>query len=374
MGHEVFSRPSYSSSVSFYTSSGKSATSRGHEEVRRTGKLNPLVDPSEYGVIRRSLPRFEQEPSGLWRLTVGLPVPIEIRLDTTGSMGDNIDRALKVLPETYELSSQVLPGFDVQIAIGIFADCVDDFVLCRPQFEMEAEKIVNQLTLMHPESGGGGNGGEDPQYGLFGAAYLTDSRINKWGLKGYDFTISDEPARDCLSISQLERIFGESVMEKAVENSGFGISKNELPTTEEVVSALLGRAHAFFLEVEGWHRESTHRFWTKTFGEDRVVVLPNVDLLPQVQAVIIGLTEGTLSMDDTTPFLTENGVSKSNAERIVRSVSNIPIGAQATLRAKIKKPLPQKGDLFKRKTNLWPCEAGVEATSTADKDEGPGWL
>lgn len=381
MGRNTFTRSAYASAHSTYVPSSGPATRRAQEQVRRTGKLDPLVDPAEYGVIRRSLVRFEERADGLLELTIGCSMPIETRLDTTGSMGDNVDRALKVLPDLYDSCSRVLSGYDVHVAIGIFGDYMDDFILCRPQFEMEAEKIVQQLTLMNPEHGGAGNGGEDPHYGLFGAAYLTATYANSIGLKGYDFTISDEPARYDLSEQQLVRVFGKDVFDK-VKLNGFDLDRNDLPTTKQVVQDLLKRSHAFFLEVEGWDRR-THDFWTEMFGPERVVVLPRIELLPQVQAIIIGLTEGTLALDGVGEFLQEHKVSSEEIDQIVRSVSNIPIGAQVPLRADIR--VPQKGDLFREKpdvftkTNLWPIDASEvpesdpDAAATED-DDGPRWL
>ncbi|MPM78112.1 hypothetical protein SDC9_125123 [bioreactor metagenome] len=247
---------------------------------------------------------------------------------------------------------------------------------------MTSEKLVEQLTLMVPEGNGHGNHGEDPQYGLFGAAYLTASYNNRLGLKDYDFTISDEPAREYLDERELKRVFGPEVFEKLTEN-GFKIDHRDLPSTKEVVQDLLKRTHGFFLEA-GQQYSNTHSFWVDMFGAERVVVLPDVAILPHVQAVIVGLTEGVLSMCEVVDFLTENKVSKEEARLIARSVSNIPIGAQAELRKKVELEhrLPQKGDLFRAKTDLWPIdpseipqdEGGDNSTSSNPAQGNIHWL
>jgi len=376
MGRETFTRTAYKRAAASFVPKKGPATAKAEQQARETGKLNPLVDPAGYGVIRRSLPRFEQRGDGLWVLTVGTPVPNETRVDTTGSMGGNVDVAISVLPSAFELCSSVLLGCDLQVATGIFGDVCDRFVLCRPQFEMEAGKIVEQLTLMVPERKGGDTP-EDPHYGLFGAAYLTAAYIAKIGLKGYDFTVSDAPARDRLDERQLLRIFGDEVFAK-VEENGQQINSHDLPTTADVVHDLLKIAHAFFLQVGD--EEETEKFWKKVFGKDRVVILPGTELLPQVQAAIIGLTEGTLELSDAEDFLRKGNVSKEDAKRIVRSVANIPIGAQAALPNFNKRP--QKGDLFREKTDLWPIGQGELAlAATGNSDDigskpgaGPEWL
>lgn len=367
MGDRTPSQSSYDDAINKHVQPGQPSTARGFEEVRNTGKLHPLVDPAGFGVIRRSLIRLDVLPNGLFMVTVGRPVAHETRLDTTGSMGSNVEIAIRVLPHTYDLSAKMLPeGCDLQLATGIFGDCEDHFVLCRPQFEMTSEKLVEQLTLMVPEGNGHGNYGEDPQYGLFGAAYLTSSYNNRLGLKDYDFTTSDEPAREYLDEYQLKRVFGPEVFEKLAEN-GFQIDHRDLPSTKEVVQDLLKRTHAFFLEA-GQAYSNTHSFWVDMFGAERVVVLPEIKILPHVQAVIIGLTEGTLSMSEVVDFLTENQVGKEKARIIARSVSNIPIGAQAELRRAVEKEhqLPKKGDLFRAKTDLWPIDPSEVPQSEGD--------
>lgn len=369
MGRGTFSREAFRGASRTYVPKEGPATARAEQTARETGKLNPLVDPAGYGVIRRSLPRLEKQTDGTWLLTVGTPMPIETRVDTTGSMGGNVDVALRVLPAAYELAAEVLPGYDLQIATGIFGDVRDRFVLCRPQFEMVAEKIVEQLTLMVPERDGG-DAPEDPHYGLFGAAYLTAAHIVRLGLKGYDFTVSDAPARDILDERQLKRIFGDEVFEKVVEN-GHQLNRRDLPTTQDVVHDLLTRSHAFFLQVESDTYVTS--FWTKVFGRDRVVVLPSTELLPQVQAVIIGLTEGTLSLDQVSSFLRKHNVHEGDAQKIIRSVSNIPIGAQAALPNFSK--LPKAGDLFREKTDLWPVDSKELKAGKPGKDPGKvDWL
>ena len=377
MGHKKFTSAAYTEAARAYVPTRGSATLRAETQAMATGKLNELVDPSGYGTVRRSLLRFDQRPDGLYTVTVGCSVPVEIRLDTTGSMGGNVDVALGVLPETYGLSAKMVPGCDLHMAIGTFGDVQDRFPLCRPQFEMQAEKIVEQLTLMVPERAGG-DFAEDPHYGLFGAAYLSAAYINRIGQKRYDFTVSDAPARDRLSIKQLERIFGTDVLEKAASN-GHTVPLDQSGSylwTKDVVRDVIKESHAFFLQVG--NNFETEQFWTNLFGPERVITLPSVRLLPQVQASIIGLTEGTLDLQSLSDFLKEAGVDTADARAITRSVINIPIGAQAALPNFDRRP--KAGDVFREKTDLWPMDpndvpALPESTDEeSETSDGPEWL
>jgi hypothetical protein len=371
MGYKVFNDVTHRAATSFVPT--YNVTRRAEEEYRRTGQLDALVDPRGYGVIRPSRMRFDERPDGLYVVTIGTPVPVETRLDTTGSMGGFVDTAMRNLRDLYLLTQEMLPGCDLQISTGIFGDCADANVLCRPQFEMDPEKIVHQLQLMTPQRGGAGNGGEDPHYGIFGGAYLIDRYINKIGLKGYDFTVTDEPARYYLDESQLRRIYGDEVFDRVAEN-GFEINRRLLPDTKEVVNELLKRAHGFVLSVGD--RYNAVKFWQEMYGYERVVVLPNVDYLPHVQAVIVGLTEGTLDLERVESFLTDHNVERNAVREIMRSVVNIPIGAQAELPNYDRRPMA--GDVFRTKTDIWPMDPAevpaLELLSDKLTDDEPNWL
>lgn len=325
-------------------------TSKGQERHEQGLGLDPLVDPSSNGVIRRSLNRMEPEGS-LFRLVMGVAILIEERLDTTGSFRRNVDIAFKVLPRAYELLKKVLGRYDLQMINSIFGDALDNYILCRSHAEMGI-KIAEQMTLMVPEGGGKGNHGEDPQYGLFAGAYLTSADINRYGLKSYDFTVTDEPSHEPVLKPELERVFGKEVFDRVREN-GFEIDPNNLPTVKQVIDKLLERAHTFVFLVD--KDDEANGYWTTVISQNRIIYLDDTRYLPEVKAAIIGLTEGVLTLSDLEDFLVnEADVSKDVAKMIKRAVAGIPIGAQAQLENFDKIPL--KGDLFKEKRDIWPTD------------------
>lgn len=359
MGREVFTRDTYRKVMASERVAAVGSTARAEQQARITGKLDPLVDPAGFGVIRLSLPRVEKKKVGgkeLWELLVGTPMPVETRVDTTGSMGDNVDVAIRVLPNAFESWGNLLKGYDIQVATGIFGDVQDQFVLCRPQFEMEALKIVKQLTLMAPQRAGGDTP-EDPDLGIFGGAYLCRHYINRIGLKGYDFTVTDAPGRGKIDPKVVKRVYGDEAFDKVKEN-GHKVNSRSAIELNDVWNDLLDRAHAFVLQVNNSYQ--TTEFWTACVGESRLVKLPSTEFLPQVQGAIIGLTEGTLELSAVQDFLRECNMSKSDASKVADSLCNIPIGAQAALPNFGK--IPQQGDLFEGKpdvwedTNLWPVD------------------
>lgn len=377
MGREVFSRSSFSESRrDFGITRDTGVTARAEQQAKQTGKLLATVDPAQ-DVIRRSLMRFDERPGGGWIVTVGVPMPLESEVDTTGSMGGNVDISMKNLPDTYEMAAEVLPGYDLQMALGIFGDASDKFIFQRPQFEMTAKAIVNYLKDMVPERDGG-DWSEDPHYGLFAAAYLTDAYINRIGLKGYHFCISDADAHEYFTMSNMRRVFGGDVLEHVNANvqKCYGANKhfteariNSLQIGD-VVEDLLTLSHAFFLQVKS--NANAYDFWKEVYGRERVIQIPSTEFLPQVQAAIVGLTEGTLTLNDAADWLAQHKVDRYMADSLAGQLARIPLGAQAILRANLEHPLPKAGDIFQQKTDLWPSSYS-QVTTTAESG-GIDWL
>jgi len=375
MGKETFSRSSYSETKrSLGIIHDVGVTAKAEQQAQETGKLMSTVDPA-HDVIRRSLMRFDKSPSGGWIVTVGVPIPLESEVDTTGSMGNNVDISMRNLPDTYELAAEMLLGYDPQLAMGIFGDVADRFVFQRPQFEMTAKAIVGYLKDMVPERDGH-DLPEDPQYGLFAAAYLTNAYINRIGLKGYHFCVSDATAHDYFDMGNLCRVFGDDALKYVNTNVAecYGPNKHFTETQIEslrigdVVKDLLTLSHAFFLKVRP--NEYISNFWREIYGTERVIVIPTTEYLPQVQAAIVGLTEGTLSINDTVDWLRRHKVDERTANNLADQLANIPLGAQEILRAKLGRPLPKAGDIFKSKTDLWPTDGETTTTERGGMD----WL
>ncbi|HWQ60073.1 MAG TPA: hypothetical protein VN420_02905 [Candidatus Fimivivens sp.] len=385
MGDNTLSRTAYTSIHAKATQGGtRSATRDAEEQFHWGGGMDPLVDPkgpAHLGPVRLSLPRFEKQ-GNYWLLTRGIPMPEETLLDTTGSMGSNVDTALKVLMHDYEMSTggdrPVLGRYDLQIATATFNDVEDNVrdgkpVLCRTQFEAD-EKIALQMALLLPGRGGYGNGKEDPQFGLFGAAYLTNASINRYGLKSYHFAVSDEPLVETVSLTWLKAIYGDDVLER-IRGNGYDVDAKAMPDTAQVIRDLHEKAHAFFLQVDD--RKDVADQWTDLYGADHVISLPDgTRHLHFVKAVVIGLTEGTLDLHSAKEFLRGHGASADIANKVIRATAHIPLEAQK--RNEYFDRIPKAGDLFKEKTDLWPIDAreidaGAEDVAASD-DEPITWI
>ncbi len=341
MGDKPFSVDSYvSARRSYGITSDKDVTRTAERQARATGKLNEIVDPG-INPMRYSKIRLNPHRK-MWITTMGCPMDIEVSCDTTGSMGGEVDTEMKILPKLYEAIARVLPGYDPQLCLGIFGDVVDDFVLCRPQFEMEAEKIVRYLKEMAPQRAGG-DSPEDPQYAMFARAYLTNAYTNRIGLKGYHFIVTDATCHGSIRRQDLQRIFGNNVFENDLKNM------REIPSFKKVIKDLKAKTHQFILVVGS--RSSTYEYWREACGKKSVVRISTTRQLPEVISAIIGLTEGTVDITDI-----GNTVACHCDSSTIYDLNNIEIGAQAKLRQALPFPIPKIGDIFRTKEDLWPIQ------------------
>lgn len=353
MGYRTFSEDDYRTARRDYgVTSDTGVTRKAEQRAQDTGHLSEIVDPA-IEPIRRSMIRLDPHQKQ-WIVTIGCPMDIEVSCDTTGSMGGEVDTEMAVLPDLYKAVSKVLPGYDPQLCLGIFGDVSDSFVMCRPQFEMEAPKIVKYLKEMAPQRDGG-DSPEDPQYAMFARAYLTDAYTNKIGLKGYHFIVTDATCHKQITREEIKRIFGENVFNNELENM------SRIPTVEGVIEELKKKTHQFILVVKGY--ESTTDFWSQLCGEKSVIELKSTRQLPEVISAIIGLTEGTLDIGDLNNHLSSRDLN------LVRRLSKIDIGAQARLRHALPYPVPKKDDVFVKKGDLWPISAKKSNTEVVPEVE-----
>ncbi len=362
-----FDRSAYAGESAKVAAAGGDASHAGRQHYEATGALHALVDPAGYDLVRKSWPRYDELVNGKFRLGVGVPMLVENLFDTTGSMASNIRLIFDSLPKQYDLltagANPLLGRYDVQIMNAMFGDVEDKFVLARTQAEMDV-RIAEQLVLMIAE-GKGGDEPEDPEYGLFGAAFLTDPFINRYGLLPYHFMTTDATSHGRVDKRHLIRVFGETVFERCSDN-GFPMDQRDFPSgTDEIMSVLKKRAHAFAIMVG---RDSVN-YWRRYYGDEHVVVIDTTKHIAYVEAAIIGLTEGVLDLQSVVGFLTETGCSATVAREIQRAVAHIPLGAQ-TLFPNFDK-IPGKGAVFANKHDLWPvAEEGSEPEAAA----GGTWL
>ncbi len=396
-----YERAASAKGISFKTDSEgrrhvtKSVSDAAVQKMRETGRPPYEVDPASLGVIRRSLIRFNPLPDGTFVCTMGTPIAKASYIDTTGSMGNNNDITMAVLPEYFGVSKEVLPDgqYDLQLAVSIFGDVYhDDFGLCRPQFEMEAEKIVDYVSKMTPERDGG-DWREDPHYAAFAHAYLTDSYLRRAGLKDYFSMTTDAGMHEWgFDANVIEKLFGDGVWKGLAENGHPEITRKNLPSTAEVFNELHAHSHAFVIGVDSVNYGDRHEpqdpqelGYGEYFDRNHQLMIADTRCLPVVEAAVIGLTEGTLQPADVKKFLHDHQVSELNIKRVLPGLLRVPFRAQRVLEQESKVltgPLPKKGDIFANKNDInpirraedVPAEADVQPVKETPVEDSGDWL
>lgn len=178
------------------------ATTRGKttDEIYESRSIHKNLNPK--GVKLRESRDSADNPNS---------TPIIVAIDVTGSMGMIADVLARKGLGT--LFTELLEGKTVSnphvmfMAVGD-ANC-DQAPLQVSQFEAD-NRIVDQLTQIWIEKGGGGNNFESynlPWY--FAANHTEHDSLIKRGKRGYLFTVGDEQSPHALTVDQIERFIGD---------------------------------------------------------------------------------------------------------------------------------------------------------------------
>lgn len=194
MGSGKFDPGAYRAFTS--TTIGKST-----DEIYQGRKMHPDLNPK--GVNRESRDSVDNPES----------TPLIVALDVTGSMGIISDViAREGLGTLFTSIYDRQPISDSHIMFMAVGDAnYDSAPLQVSQFEAD-KRIIEQLTKIWLEHGGGGNNFENynlPWY--FAGAHTVHDAMEKRGKKGYLFTVGDEMAPKDLTVGQVQAICGDTL-------------------------------------------------------------------------------------------------------------------------------------------------------------------
>jgi hypothetical protein len=202
-----------------------------------------------------------------------------------------IKNKLGILMET--LINHKIPDAQIMfLAVGDH-EC-DNSPLQVGQFESGTEQINQWLKNIYIESGGGGNGGES-----YALAWLVAGRhtsidcFEKRGLKGFLFTIGDEPNLENYPHESLQKIMGYE--ELTTTGSLLSIFKNKNFTATQLVQEAQRLFHVFHLIVNQ-PGSTVISGWKKLLGEHAIVV-DNYENVAEVMASTVALVQGSLLED-----------------------------------------------------------------------------
>lgn len=168
------------------------------QQVYSSSRIDATLDPKN---TRREARDSATNPES---------TPIIVGLDVTGSMSDILDSMARQGLEV--MATQIYdrkPVSDPQLmCMGIGDAFCDSAPLQITQFESDIQ-LVDQLTKIWLEGGGGGNGSEGYMLAWYYAAFFTDTDAwQKRGKKGFIFTIGDDGPTPHLTREQIKEIFG----------------------------------------------------------------------------------------------------------------------------------------------------------------------
>jgi hypothetical protein len=231
-----------------YVAYTKTTTGKTTAGVYTSRSLDPSLDPR--GVMRESRDSTDNP----------LSTPVIVALDVTGSMGmlaDVIARnGLGVLFN--ELLDQK-PISNPHVMFQAVGDAnVDRAPLQVSQFEAD-NRIVEQLTKIWLEHGGGGNDFESynlPWY--FASRHTVHDSYEKRAKRGYLFTVGDEEAPQTLTRDQIEKVLGDTVQDVATPEAML----REAQRTYDVFHIMIGEGD-YASRAESKVRDT----WSKMLGQ-----------------------------------------------------------------------------------------------------------
>lgn len=266
MGSGKFDHVSYRA---FTTSTASLRT----EEIYTSRAIDPSLDPK--GVKVRESRDSADNPES---------TPLIVGIDVSGSMGmlaDNIARkGLGVLFEGIFDRKPITDPHVMFMAIGD-ANC-DRAPLQVSQFEAD-KRIIDQLTKIYIEHGGGGNHFESYNFPWYFAAFHTvHDSMEKRGKRGYLFTVGDECSPDDLTQAQIKQFCGDDL-------------QNELSTRDmlELAQRLYDVYHVVIKEGDyaRGHLGRVKQTWGDLLGQ-HVILLDDHNQLAETIVSAIEVAEG----------------------------------------------------------------------------------
>jgi hypothetical protein len=185
-----------------YRSFAASTKGKSTDEIYSSRSLNKDLNP--LGVKVRESRDSDDNPNS---------TPLIVAIDVTGSMGMIADvLAREGLGTLFTGVLERKPVHDPHVMFMAVGDAnYDHAPLQVSQFEAD-KRIIEQLTQIYIEHGGGGNNFESynlPWY--FAAFHTVHDSMEKRGKRGYLFTVGDEEAPHPLTKAQIKRFIGDDM-------------------------------------------------------------------------------------------------------------------------------------------------------------------
>ena len=262
-----------------YATTSVAARDSSVHEYFSSRQINEALDPK--GVMLRESCDGEDNPESN---------AIIIGLDVTGSMGMIAHEIAKEgLGTLIEGILERKPVVDPHILIAAIGDVAcDSSPLQISQFEAD-ERIIQQLTDIYVEGGGGGNNTESYDLPWYFAGTRTEiDCFTKRGQKGYLFTVGDEMPPAGLRAKDIKRVFGSDDQRNY--------------SAAELLEIAEEKYHVFHLIVEeggycrGRQKSKVIGSWKELMGS-RAIPLSNYRHMSEVILACIEISEAGEDVD-----------------------------------------------------------------------------
>lgn len=261
-----------------YASFSASTAGKSTDEIYTARKIDPYLEPK--GVkVRESRDSLDNPQS----------TPIIVGIDVTGSMGMIADTLARTgLGTLFTGVLERKPVTDPHVMFMAIGDAnCDSAPLQVSQFEAD-KRIIEQLTKIYIEHGGGGNCFESynlPWY--FAAHHTVHDSIEKRAKRGYLFTVGDEEAPHDLTKDQIARFIGDTP-EKDI-------------ATKQLLDLVRRSYDVFHIIIEEGDHASRHmdkvvKSWANLLGQ-RVIRLADHTKLAETVVSAIQMAEGANAVD-----------------------------------------------------------------------------
>lgn len=289
-----------------YRTYSASVASKPRDEVYTSRSIHADLNP--HGVTLRESRDSADNPRS---------TPIIIALDVTGSMGMIAEQIAKQgLGTLFQGILQRKPVSDPHLMfMGIGDIACDRAPLQVSQFEAD-NRIVEQLTKLWLEAGGGGNNHESYDLAWYFAARHTEhDSMQKRGKRGYLFTVGDEETPKALSGPKLQQFLGGSRRE--------GLDSRATLTEAQ---RLYDVFHIVIEEGDYARRASdqVRKSWNAMLGQ-RVIHLADHRLLAETVVSALQVAEGA----DHALAASGWGSGPATRNLINSAIQNLPRGVPA---------------------------------------------
>jgi hypothetical protein len=232
-------------------------------------------------------------------------VPIIVAFDETGSMGSVPVLLQKKLAELFALLLRKGYVEDPQLAVGAYGDLEIGEVAPIQIGQFESDNRADEtLDNIYLEGNGGGNGHESAAgIWYYAAAYTATDAWEKRGKKGYLFTVGDETTGGVRKSHWKHYVDPNSTLEGDL-------------TAQEVADLAKERwdvYHVIINNTAARGQRSIEHYET-LLGKDHVIVLENEDTVCEAIALVIGIAEGSIDLDQGLEDLDDVGSTADRGE------------------------------------------------------------